>query len=97
MMVLSLVDIQAFLFLFEGYAKSNLGSKHHLCALHEIIDGVFEHRLESVWINEIEINFIVGYDLESFVALDVVQLTFEVELCVLFPVHIPCIFILLQF
>jgi len=72
MMILPLVDVQAFLFLFVGYAKSNLGSEHHLCALHEVVDGVFELWLKSLWINDIEINFLVGYDLESFVALDVV-------------------------
>ena len=79
MIILSLIDVKTGLFLFIGYAKSNLGPEHHLGALHIIKDGVFEHGLKTLWIDEVEINFLVGNDLESFVALDVVQLAFELE------------------
>ena len=97
MVIFSLIYIHTFLFLFIGYAKSDLGSKHHLGALHEIVDGVLENRLRTLWINKVKINFIVGCYLKSHVSLDVKQLAFEGELGILGPIHFPSILILFQF
>ena len=96
-MILPLVYVKALLLLFISDAKSNLGSKHHLSALHKVVDWVFQDWFEGVGIKQIEIYFLVGNDLESFVAFDVVQLSFETERVILFPVHVAVVFIFFQF
>ena len=95
MMVLLLVDVQALLLLFKGDTESNLGTKHHLCAFHIIVYCVFEDGLESLRIHQIEVDLIVGNNLESLITLDIVKLSFQGKLKVLFPVHIAGIFIFL--
>lgn len=72
MMVLLLINIKTFLSFYKCDAESYLGSEHHLGALHEVVDGVFEDGLESVWVNQVEIDFFISDNLESCVTFDVV-------------------------
>jgi len=73
MLVLSCVDVEVLLSCFVGDAVLNCAAKHHLIALHEVIHRVLKGWLESFWIDQIKIDFIICGNLYSLVSFDKVD------------------------
>ena len=59
---------------FVADAVSHSGAEHHLGALHEVEHHVFEFREESLFINQIEVNFFWRRHLNPNVSFDKIQL-----------------------
>lgn len=82
--VLPRVYLELLLASFEANAKSDFLSKHHLGALHKVVNRVLEHRI-IFFIEGVEINLIVRYDLELRVASNNVNHSTILDLLVLHP------------
>lgn len=94
MVVLSPVDIETALVRFESDTVLHFGPKHHLIAGHVIVHDIFQYRLEGLFADEIEPDFLIGGDLDSLVAAYIEnQASHIVEFIVLFPRAVSCIFI----
>lgn len=74
------------LILLEGHCEPDLGAEHHLGALHEVAHDILEFGHESLLVDEDEVDLLVSGDLDSHVALDVVNLASDFrDLVVLSP------------
>lgn len=69
----SSVDVKAFLIGLVGNTIFDLRAKHHLVAAHKIKHDIFQCGLKSLWVNQVEINEVIGGDLDSFVSFDEVN------------------------
>ena len=85
MLVLPTVDVEAELVCLVGDAVADFGAKHHLVALHVVVHHVLETGLVSHRINQVEVDVLVGGDLDSLVALYEVDEPFDVESLVVGP------------
>lgn len=86
-LVLSAIDVEVRLVLLVGDAVVHLGPEHHLVALHEVVHHVLHLRNQGLGVNQVEIDQLVGGQLEPLVALDVVDEPPLVNLVV----HLPSV------
>lgn len=85
---LAFVDVEVRLALFVSDAQIGLDVDHQLVALHEVEHGVLQARNQlGVFVEDVEIDQLVGYDLELVDALDVVDEALDVEREVLAPLQ----------
>ena len=75
MHVFAPVDIEAFLILLVRDAIPNLASKHHLIAAHVVVHDVLELWHKGLFVNQVEVNILIGGDLNSYVSFDEVNET----------------------
>jgi hypothetical protein len=85
MHVLPLVNIEASFVVFVGDSVSDSSTEHALSALHVIVHYVLHFGLKRLFIDQIEVNVVLGGDLDSDVTFDKVNETPDVDLVVLFP------------
>jgi hypothetical protein len=82
---LSSVHSKSFLICLVGYAVSDSRTEHHLIATHEVSHDILKRWFECFWVNEIEINFIISGNLDSFVTFDKENKTSRLNFIVLLP------------
>jgi len=75
----------------------DFGTKHHLIASHEIVHDIFKRWLESLWVNQIEVDELVSGDLNPFISLDKINETSNFKLVVLFPLLFVRILFILEY
>lgn len=90
MHVLPLVDVKASLVLLVGDGVSLLGANHHLVAHHVVVHHVLQSGLESLWVDQVEIDELVSCDLNPHVTFDEVDEASNVDLVVELPLHYFC-------
>jgi hypothetical protein len=69
----SSVDVEALLVRLISDTIFDFRAKHHLIAPHKIKHDVFKFGLEGLWVDQVEIDEVVGGDLDSFVSFDEVN------------------------
>ena len=79
MHVLTLVDIETALIRFVGDGETYLGTYHHLVAAHVVVHYVFQGRLKSFWVNQVEVDLRGRCDLDPDVATDEVDETADFQ------------------
>jgi hypothetical protein len=82
---LSSIDGKGFLICLIRDSISDLGAEHHLIAAHEVSHDVFESWLESLRVNQVEVDLVISGDLDSFVTLNEENEASCLDLIVLFP------------
>lgn len=82
---LSSVDRESLLVCLVSDSIPHFRTEHHLVATHEVEHYVFQLWLESLWVNQVEVDLVVGSNLDSLVAFDKVDETSDVQLVVLLP------------
>ena len=86
MIVLTRPNVELRLVLLVGYAKTNLGPKHHLRGVHEVEHDVFKVGNERLLVDFVEEYPVISGHLDADVAFDEVQLAPHLlELVVLLP------------
>jgi len=73
--VLSSVDVEVFLVLFESHALQHLASEHHLSALHKVVHCVLQSRYVSLRVHKVKVDFVICAHLDALVAF------YEVNKC----------------
>jgi len=84
-LILASPDIEGPLTSFESDSILNLTSEHHGGAVHEVVDHVFKFRFKGHWVNQVDVDLLVCCYLDSFVALDEVDETSDVQGLVALP------------
>ena len=84
-LILSSVDDERFLVGLVSDTVSNLGTKHHLRAVHVVIHNILKLWHESLLVNEVEVDLVIGSDLDSDISLDIVNETSRVNFLVQLP------------
>ena len=90
---LSLVDVERSLILLVGDRVSFLCTDHHLVAHHVVVHNVFQRGLESLWVDQIEVNQLVSCNLDPNISSDEVDETSNVDRVIELPLHYLCQFI----
>ena len=86
MVKFSFVNVEVCLALFIGYAQVRLGVNHQLVALHEVEHGILEAWNQFIIIvKNVEIDELIGNDLELVDAIDIVNESLYVKRVVLPP------------
>ena len=79
-------DLEVRLVSLEGDSVPDFATEHELGRIHEVIHHILEIWLESLLVDDVEVDFLIGSDLNSNIALDEVDLASHVvESFVLFP------------
>ena len=78
MVVLTRPNSEPGLASFIRYTESDCFTEHHDRTLRVIVHGVLELRQESLRLDLVEVNDIVGHDLNSYVATDEIDLSSSV-------------------
>ena len=76
---LSCVDIKALLVGLVSNSISDLASKHHLIAPHEVKHNIIELRHKRLLIDEVEVDHVICRHLNSHIALDEVDVAPSVD------------------
>ena len=82
------VDIKRLFISLVGDSVLDLGAKHHLRAVHEVVHHVFQLWHQGFPVNDVEVDLSIRRDLDSNVTLDVVDETSEVNLVVEHPLFL---------
>lgn len=86
MFKLSPVDIKASLVILKSDSVPDSATEHHLWAVHEVEHYILQHWHQSLSVHEIEEDPLICANLDSYVALDVVDEPSLVQRVVYFPV-----------
>lgn len=91
------VDVETQLICLIGDAIPDLWAEHHLCTLHVIHHHILESCLASLRVDSVEVNFIRGNYLNSYISFNKVDVAANVQnLLILCPSALT-VFILLEF
>ena len=90
MLVLSPVDVEAFVSDLVGDSIPHFASEHHCAAPHVVVHDVLQNWLTSILFNQIKKDLFICRYLNSHITLDVVNETTDVDSVVLFPFPSPC-------
>lgn len=71
----SAVDIKTLLIGFVSYTISDFGTEHHLITVHVVRHNIFQYGFEGVFVDQIEVDFVVRGNLNSDIALDIIDKT----------------------
>ena len=95
MKLLPLIDTESFLTGLKHNAGSDLGTEHHLGAIHIVVHDILKSWLTCVLVDHEEVDFLVSSDLDSNIALDEIDFSAHIfESVVFYPE--PCFFIDLE-
>ena len=61
------INIEIFLIRLKGNAVLDFAAEHHLVAIHEIVHDAFKIRHEGLWVDQEEVDFLIGGYLDSFI------------------------------
>lgn len=73
MVVLSLVNSEAWLVVFESDTVSDLSTEEHPGALHKVVHDILQNGLKRLLVDEVKVDFLISGDLESNVTSDEVD------------------------
>ena len=88
MVVLAGENLESGLVFLVGDAEKDSGAKHELRAFQKVEHNVFQLRLHCLLVNQVEVDLIFRCDLNSYVALDEVDLTSERQAVILCPLSL---------
>ena len=84
--IFSCPHVEDRLILLESDGETDLGAKHHLRAVHEVEHDIFKFGHQSLLVDQVEVNLLVGGDLDAHVALDEIKLASNLlKFGILFP------------
>ena len=86
------IDLKIFLVCLICDAISDLGSKHHLVAVHEVVHDIFESWYKCDGVDKVEVNFFVGGNLDSLISFDEVDESAVLKRMIIRPLLAPKIF-----
>jgi hypothetical protein len=92
--VLGLEDRERFLTWLVGDTISDPGTDHHLDTFHVVAHHVLEIGHQGLLVYQVEVNLLIGTDLDPDVAANEVEEAPLVNLGVEFPFALPCLVIL---
>jgi len=96
MPILSSVNCKALLIGLVCNAVSDFWTKHHLIACHEIEHNIFQNWHECIGANKVEVDFIIGGNLDSHITLYIVYETSYFKHLILFPFSLFSLLVLLN-
>jgi len=82
----SIIDVKRALISFIGDSIPHFLPKHALAAPHVIRHNVLELRLEGVFVNDVEVNKVIGCNLDAGVSFDIVNEGSNLNRVILDPV-----------
>ena len=86
MHVLSRVNVKTLFILLVRDGVFFLAANHHLVAPHVVLHYVLELGHESFLVDVVEVNVLVGADLDPLIALDEVNKALDLQVVILLPV-----------
>jgi hypothetical protein len=97
MPVFSSINVKSSFISLISNTVSYLGAVHHITALHEVEHDVFKSGYKCLLVYQIEINFIISNNLDSYISFDVVNKSSCLNLIITFPVSFIGIFVKFHF
>ena len=86
MEILSCVDLKTGLVGLKCNSVPNLGTKHHLGTLHEIVHAILERWHEGLLVNQVKVDFLICSNLDPDISpYEVYLASHVIELMILFP------------
>lgn len=82
---MSAVHIERFLVRLVSDAVANHAAEHHLSAIHEVEHYVLKYWLKSILVNQVEVDFVIGCDLDTLVSFNEVEEASELKSAELSP------------
>ena len=88
MLELSPMDVKTLLVGLVRDSVFDLGPKHHLRAVHEVVHHVFKLRHQRLPINDVEVDLGISGNLDSNVTLNVINEPAKINLVVKHPLFL---------
>ena len=92
-----LINVEAPLIFFVSYAVSDSLTEHHLIASHEVIHYVFQFWHEVFKVNQVKVDQLFRYHLNSYVSFNEVDKPSRFDFVVKSPLHFVCYYIFFLF
>jgi len=93
MLIFPSVEVKAPFIKLKRNAVPHFTSKHHLIATHVIHHNVLQLWHQSVFINKVEVNIVIGCNLNSNVTFDVINKSSFINCVIELPRKLFCHFV----